>query len=594
MTSSHRPTVKLSPLDNVYSYFVFAVPMEEQKRPGKFGYNKLLAYMLVTLSVVLQAVLLYAIFVKVVGGDIKWRNKILNPQGETMFGTVTNKQQCNPGGALCMKVNGTYTCAPPSVQLTGRWDELDTDGDGIWTREEVMEKREELKCKYVVDPLEVYDIFVKFLIAREGVIWIHPELRAGQKIHKAYFTYAAGDIIMCSYRNTDMCANLLQRGVFDAPLKYGTAPRVGTTIDSALEYCYGLLEQGGVCERTLPSTYAVWQKTSAEQCLDTDFDTFVYKHPTTGIRKSMLVVDYDAREDYARAGESSLFLVYKTVIISVYLLVMLGELKDIIMIGTWVARYPSPPPQDRDEEAVQASGGEEEPENVIKGITTKHRCVVGVFLACRLIMLFMLVWVGLLFLLKDTDYINLLLNSLGLIVIVEIIQQMYVYLISPELREEVEGMEPMEVPAAGPTKLNSTPALRDLVVIVLFILTVITIMSLNHVLIVKPLANALECACLSQGENCFEAHAFSHDFWNKYWKHDVPAVFGELDVLKAKLPKDPDGAAEASSSAKTSFIAAGAPRKVRAKDADPVPKARRHAVGGVLAAGGSPSHRPRE
>lgn len=38
---------------------------------------------------------------------------------------------------------------------------------------------------------------------------------------------------------------------------------------------------------------------------------------------------------------------------------------------------------------------------------------------------------------KDTDYIDLLLNSLGLIVVVELIQNMYVYLISPELREEV-------------------------------------------------------------------------------------------------------------------------------------------------------------
>mmetsp|Transcript_146654 Transcript_146654/g.470584 ORF Transcript_146654/g.470584 Transcript_146654/m.470584 type:complete len:224 (-) Transcript_146654:533-1204(-) len=120
--------------------------------------------------------------------------------------------------------------------------------------------------RFSVNVVEVFDVFVKFLIARENIIWIHPDLRAGKIIHKPYFSYASGDIIMCGCRNTDMCANLLQRGVFSAPLKYGTAPRVGKTIDSALEYCHKLLEEGGTCERTLPSTYSVWKKSSATQC----------------------------------------------------------------------------------------------------------------------------------------------------------------------------------------------------------------------------------------------------------------------------------------------------------------------------------------
>merc|ERR1719182_476435 len=99
-----------------------------------------------------------------------------------------------------------------------------------------MTAREDLKCKYVVDPLEVFDVFVQTVVNREGIIWVHPDVKAGLMIHKPYFTYAAGDIIMCGYRNKDMCPNVLKQGVFDAPLKYGTAPRVGTTINSALDY----------------------------------------------------------------------------------------------------------------------------------------------------------------------------------------------------------------------------------------------------------------------------------------------------------------------------------------------------------------------
>ena len=87
------------------------------------------------------------------------------------------------------------------MQLTGRWEELDWNNDGIWTVEEVMEKRAELKCKYVVDSVEVFNVFITFLKAREKILWLHPDVKAGKAIHLPYFTYAAGDIIMCGYRN---------------------------------------------------------------------------------------------------------------------------------------------------------------------------------------------------------------------------------------------------------------------------------------------------------------------------------------------------------------------------------------------------------
>jgi len=537
--------VTIPPTENVYSYFMYAIPLEDKKHSGQLTWSKVLAYTLVFGSLFLQGVLLYAIFDNVVFKDAKWRRSILNPKGETFMGSSLNPyaeetdDQCNPGGSLCMKSNGTYACAPPSVQLTGRWEELDTDGDGIWTRKEVEAAQEGLQCKYVVNPVEVFDVFVKFLVSREKLIWIHPDLRAGKAIHKAYFTYASGDIIMCGYRTTDMCSNLLQRGVFDAPLKYKTAPRVGETIDSALSYCHALLEQGGVCERTLPSTYSVWKKSSEEQCKDPDYDKFVFTHPLSGRTKSMLVVDYDARKDYSRATASSLFLVYKTIIIGIYLLAMLGEFKEIAMSAQWVVSFPRERrPQEAAEGAAEQPPAAKEEATAITGISTWHRVNMGILVAARLVMLVVLTWVGVMFLLKDTDYIDLLLNSLGMIVVVEVIENIYVFLVSPELRSECEAVEPMQVPAWGSSYLNSRPALRDLVLFVLFLLAVVSVMCVNDAVIVRPLSKALECACLSQGDSCFEASRFSYDFWEQYWRHDVPAVFTELDRLKAQQAAD--------------------------------------------------------
>eukprot|EP00932_Pfiesteria_piscicida_P001660 SRR837773.11610.p2 GENE.SRR837773.11610~~SRR837773.11610.p2 ORF type:complete len:448 (-),score=128.00 SRR837773.11610:55-1209(-) len=335
---------------------------------------------------------------------------------------------------------------------------------------------------------------------------------------------------MCGYRNVDMCANLLDRGVFDAPLRYGTAPRVGKTIDSALEYCHKLLEPGGVCERTLPSTYTVWKKSSEEQCREPDYDKYVYEHPLTKRTKSMLTVSYDAVKAYNRAGHLNLFVVFKTIIIGIYLLAMLGECKSIFTVVWWIQRFPvleASAPSDAD-----AEKGDEE-EAAISGITPGHRATMVGLTAIRLVMLFVLTWVGLMFLLKDTDYIDLLLNALGLIVVVELTENVYTYLLSPELREEVEEIGELPVPSTG-GYFEKHPAARDMVVFAVFICATIIVMVANHAAIVEPLTSALECACLSQGPHCFEANRFSKPFWDDYWTKAVPQVFEDLEKLKAQ------------------------------------------------------------
>merc|ERR1719261_1689179 len=86
------------------------------------------------------------------------------------------KPGCNDGKSLCSFENGIYTCAPPSVQLVGRWDELDRNKDDVWTRQEVMKYRSALKCEYAVDPLEVFDVLITLLKERRSHVWLHPSV----------------------------------------------------------------------------------------------------------------------------------------------------------------------------------------------------------------------------------------------------------------------------------------------------------------------------------------------------------------------------------------------------------------------------------
>jgi hypothetical protein len=562
---------KLMPLDNVYSYFMFVGPLERQHNPRVISKNVIFAWLLIVLNLFLQGTLLFAIFTTVVTGDVVWRNGIVSLSGDSV-NPFAPASKCNAGGSLCLKNNGTFTCAPPSVQLAGRWDLLDLNSDGVWTREEVIMARKELQCTFAVDPLEVFNVFVSFLKKRADVIWLHPLVQSGEALHKAYFDFAKGDIIMCNYRNEEMCPNLLKRGFFDGPLKDGNSPRVGKTIDSALNYCYKLLKTGGLCERSLPSAYSVWRKSSEKQCLDPVYHKFDYTHPGTGMAKSLLEVDYMAVTDYEKGRRSHLFIVYKSIIIMTFVLCVVVELNDILVAFTWVLAFPSEHDVDNAVSITARSQQTESPtarseistgrsfrtapdsqltyrshdpdphKYEIHGISTEHRITVGCLTLIRLVLAVLLLWVGTVFLLQDTDYINLLLNGVGLVFIIEIANSLYVQLLSADLREKFENTEPLSVSMASVWKglWIRKAALRDLCRLAFGIVLLCVCMYLHYIHIAKPLSTALECTCLNQGEQCFEAKEYNKDFWKTYWEYDVPQVFASVEQMQKKHAENDD------------------------------------------------------
>jgi len=521
--------VTIEPTESVYSFLFFMAPIEELREPGKLTTSKMLAWLVVIVALALQGVIIYAVWEVIVMGGAKWQLSVVKPS--------PTDGGCNDGSSLCQKLpNGMVSCAPPSVQLSGRWDELDTDGDGNWTREEAQAAASELYCKYHVNAVEVFDVFVTFLVNRENIIWIHPAVRAGKGIPKSYFKYAAGDIIMCGYRNANMCPNLLQRGFFDAPLKHGTVPRVGTTTSSALKYCYDMLDEGGVCDRTLPSTYTVWKKSSEDQCYGSGFRKFTYEHPVSRATKTMLAVEYAATEDYQKAERDYLFLIYKLAVIMVLLCSVFSDLKEIIPQATFVAAFPSAEALERRGEASIETEVDPHDDDLVKykirGITKMHRVSLFFVIVARTIMFFVLLIVGVIFLLRETDYLNLILNGLGLLFIVVLPQDLYHQLLSPYLRAKVENVQPVEVPLTGCKFLNRNPPLKDIVWFCAMVLILALSMYMYTVFILQPVTEALSCACLSEGPTCREAKGFSRSFWDNYWQYEVPEVIGDIQELE--------------------------------------------------------------
>jgi hypothetical protein len=513
----------ISPNPDVFSYFLLKAP-SERKEHRRFTVDAGLSYALVLLTLAIQGMLLFCVFNKVIGRNINWQEGIMNT-GKDWNLFSGSQSGCNDGNSLCSVVDGVYTCSPPSVQLISHWDQLDLDKDGIWTVEEVHKSRDALKCKYAVDPLEVFGVLIRLLKERKKHIWLHPKLMSGEGIHKDYFTYIKGDVALCGYRNEDMCGNLLKRGVFDAPLNNATVPRVGSTIRSALEYCRGLLEQGGLCERVLPSTYSTWKIESVQECSEPKYNKFVYKDPSDGSIKSLLEVDYEARQEYEMA-QTNIFRAYKFCITLIWFLLIASRIRELGKCAMWVWQLPAT------SDAAQENADATSDCHDVRFMSLPHRIALFIVVLLRLIVLSILLYVGLIFLGRQNDYIDLLLDGVALMFIVEVAEILYERVLRQEVRTTWETRESIELNKLGISRLAQRPDIEDALYLILVTVSTVAFMVYYNVHLVEPLYDALQCACLSQGDKCHEAHAFSKSFWDQYWTTDVPSSIQAITQMK--------------------------------------------------------------
>eukprot|EP00747_Dinoflagellata_sp_TGD_P063194 gnl/TRDRNA2_/TRDRNA2_153343_c0_seq4.p1 gnl/TRDRNA2_/TRDRNA2_153343_c0~~gnl/TRDRNA2_/TRDRNA2_153343_c0_seq4.p1 ORF type:complete len:669 (-),score=111.14 gnl/TRDRNA2_/TRDRNA2_153343_c0_seq4:126-2021(-) len=542
-------TPELAPGENVYSYLMFASLWRQGTTKPSVDVH--IAYGLAFLCLFMQGVILAAIWSAVVMKDVRWRASVMatnnifssmSMNNDTLLNTgnswdlVRQKEDegCNPGGSLCFQEDDQFTCAPPSVQLTSRWEDLDVDGDGIWTLHEAQKMQEQIKCELRVNTLEVFRVFIRFLKKRKNIIWLHPAVLAGEAIHEPYFKYAAGDIIVCGYRTADMCPNLLKRGFFDAPLTHKTVPRVGETAESALDYCIDLLKEGGFCERVLPSTYTVWKTESVEECKKPLYEPFTFTHPATGEEKSLLAVDYKARENYEDA-QTPFFITYKSMIVTLWILAMVYEGRQILLILNWVIVHPHSK-DGKDAVLEREVKGDEEitVKYAIRKVQMSQRVMIAVLTVARLLMVLVLAIVGTTLLLRSTSYMDIILDGVALVFVLDIASILYSQAVRPKAQEEISvHIDPMEVRLLAPEFLRRSAGCQDILWL-LVVAVIVTIVMWSHFHnVVLPLYDALECTCLSEGKKCREAQLFDYEFWYEYWHKTTPAIFHDVDRLKA-------------------------------------------------------------
>jgi len=125
----------------------------------------------------------------------------------------------NKGGAgfiagrntLCTMKDATYNCLPPSVRFADQWENLDANGDGVWSLDEAEEDANGFEKKFRAKPFLVFRAITVGLTDRVAVdpnLWVPPEVQEMREIPKAYFDYWMGDAAICSYADPKVCGTL--------------------------------------------------------------------------------------------------------------------------------------------------------------------------------------------------------------------------------------------------------------------------------------------------------------------------------------------------------------------------------------------------
>jgi len=164
-------------------------------------------------------------------------------------------------------------------------------------------------------------------------------------------------------------------------------------------------------------------------------------------------------------------------------------------------------------------------------------------------MVCVLTYVGLSFLSRQCEYLGLLVDGVSLVFIVEIEELLYERAVFSSRQKKYENYWDdkalevnLDLPPFMTRRSHPSKTWRDLAwVSIIMIAAVIYMLHLNaHV--VQPVYESLTCACLNEGPNCREAQVYNHNWWEDYWRVQVPESLKQIESVKqtAEIPDQAD------------------------------------------------------
>merc|ERR1719409_1756227 len=145
--------------------------------------------------------------------------------------------------------------------------------------------------------------------------------------------------------------------------------------------------------------------------------------------------------------------------------------------------------------------------------------MVSFMFAVRVYLLVYMWHVGSMFLLTNHKYDDLLLNAVALAFIFELPEFLYTFLVSDEMKSDLEEAHTIDYATALPVRGCATLFLsKSLWGIVIIPIVVLVVVVYNYQVTTMPSLRALQCTCFQSGSHCDVASTFDRQWWDSYWK----------------------------------------------------------------------------
>jgi len=509
---------KLKPCESIYSFYMFMPAVEYRATGRRCNYILGFALGLVVLNMLMQGGLMFvvsrdsmrredAVLTRLVETTPPWyqlHKRWLAPKKSA------GAAGCVPQSALCMNVGDKISCAPRSIGLLQNWNELDVNGDGIWSRTEVENNthRADVECRFGSDPLVLYESMVSNLQAQESLEnRLHPSLVDGSQIHKPYFDWYLGEPLLCLHIDEDSCGNLFEQGVFDEAIKSGSPfkPQI-EDLRSARGYCSNVLEKK--CAQILPNSYHTWKMDALDLCGAKEFSAVTYDSPDKDPNNAVNHVTYQGPIEYQKY-RSWIFTGYLATLLLTFFSTLLAEWKDIYRTVLYCIQFPHVRGGAND--CFQRSG-------VV--LVTLLRTILWIFVG----------YGGTLFLTSKTDYLGMIFDALSLAFIITIDELIYATMLRSPMKSAHQELEALLLHRR---KLWMSVHFWEAVMILGVVAGAVCVAHSYQMQELRPISQALDCLCSAQGPTCQEASMHTKAWWDTYWTKTIPAASLKIDKLFA-------------------------------------------------------------
>lgn len=481
----------------------------------------------------------------------------------------------SPNEICHLRQDGMLDCSSSSFIYVDAWDELDANGDGLWSYEEAKADRTNLGCRSGVSAEEVFRSACRG-IEKDAVdtsdnsysIPIVPaDIEHRKAISKKYFDWWKALAVLCVTPDPMQCSRLVQRGIFDGAI--GMARSTGVTrggisdLDTALDFCQRMLSKNGICEKTLPGSYTMYRSRVMDKCGSPSFTTagkYLNPHDDKDVM-IITTVDYSNYGTYHMVS-SWQFIFFLYLILMVWYVGIILEFRSILQlvdftynfkvnnhspmltphmqdwvrtnltgsfaeIGAWLL------PEDESTASVEFKGDSMHRASSMSVIDEKHHyklMVIGshsrshryvcIFMcSVRFFLWIYLAEVGTTFIICNHDYLDLLMNAVALAFIFKLPEFLYIMLVGDHLKEQLEDAR-SDVYPSSLSRYGCARFLHSPVAWAFLTIPVIAgiVVYYNFYFNTTRFLDALQCACYQEGPSCTITPSFKKTWWDQYWK----------------------------------------------------------------------------